>query len=370
MRLERLGFPKLVTTTSSEVHTDGSVTFRFHAPNVKEVKLALEGTAPILMKKDDQGFWNVTTSPLSPDYYGYMFLADNVAFLDPSNHVVRPNLLQVESEEHVVGPSSLSWEINDVPHGDLNRHFYRSVTFGDSRDFYVYTPPCYDSRAKRRYPVLYLLHGYSDDASAWSAVGRANIILDNLIAQGKAKNMIVVMPLSYGNMDFVLGGDVWNSTERRQRNFSQFRQTLLVEIMPQVEKTYRVIKNRNFRAVAGLSMGGSESLLIGLNDLDKFGWIGAFSSAGLSDDFQADFPLLDWKANGQLRLLWIACGTGDHLITLNRNLRSWLTARGVNLTDIETPGSHNWIVWRRNLTEFVPLLFQSGYSLTRAFQSH
>jgi enterochelin esterase family protein len=204
-----------------------------------------------------------------------------------------------------------------------------------------------------------LLHGFSDDASGWTAVGRANVILDNLIARGEAKPMIVVMPLGYGTRDFVrLGWNAWSHPELRDRNFENFREALLTEVMPRVEGEYRITKDRNARAIAGLSMGGSESLLTGLNNLDKFRWVGAFSSGGISEDFQKDFPSLDAKANQQLRLLWIACGTEDHLITVNRNLRNWLKARGVNETEIETPGMHTWMVWRRNLAEFAGLLFR------------
>jgi len=253
----------------------------------------------------------------------------------------------------------LPWELNNVPHGEIHHHFYKSAVASDNRDFYVYTPAGYDASAKKTYPVLYLLHGYSDDASGWSAVGRANVILDNLIAQGKAKPMVVVMPLGYGTMEFVnLGWDAWSHTELRDRNFVKFREALLTEVMPRIESEYRVTKDRNARAIAGLSMGGSESLLNGLNNLDKFAWIGAFSSGGIPDDFQTDFPALDAKANQQLRLLWIACGTDDHLITLNRNVREWLKSKGVQHTDIETPGAHTWMVWRRNLAEFAGLLFR------------
>jgi len=230
---------------------------------------------------------------------------------------------------------------------------------GDDRDFYVYTPPGYDAAAKQTYPVLYLLHGFSDDASGWTAVGSANVILDNLIAQGKAKSMIVVMPLGYGTMEMVQHGwGVWDNQALRKRNFSKFREALLTEVMPRIESEYRVTKEREARAITGLSMGGSESLLTGLNNLDKFAWIGAFSSGGMPDDFQTDFPSLDARANKQLRMLWIACGTDDGLIKANRSLREWLKAKGVQHTDIETPGAHTWMVWRRNLAEFAGLLFR------------
>ena len=343
---------------SPEVHSDGSVSFRLRAPNAKEVYLAREGAEQQAMQKDSEGVWSLTTTPLAPDYYGYSFVADGVRLIDPSNPLLTPNLLATENAVHVPGPLSLPWELNDVPHGEIHHHFYKSSVAEDERDYYVYTPSGYAGSGQRTYPVLYLLHGYSDDASGWTAVGRAHVILDNLIAQGKAKPMIVVMPLGYGTMDFLrLAWDAWNHTELRDVNFKKFSDALLTEVMPRVEGEYRVTKDRNARAIAGLSMGGSESLLTGLNHLDKFSWIGAFSSGGIPEDFEKDFPSLDAKANQQLHLLWIACGTEDHLITVNRNLREWLKTKGVNHADIETPGMHTWMVWRRNLTEFAQLIF-------------
>ena len=351
--------PPPAPLVSPEVHTDGGVTFRFRAPNAQEVKLDREGAEPVPMLKDDQGVWSVTTPPLAPDYYGYSFDADGARMLDPSNHLLVPNLLTPGNAVHVPGPLSLPWELNGVPHGEIHHHFYKSAVAADDRDYYVYTPAGYDPAAKKTYPVLYLLHGFSDDASGWTAVGHANVILDNLIAQGKAKPMIVVMPLGYGTMEFPqLGWGAWSHTEMRDINFKKFGEALLTEVMPRVEAEYRIAKDRNSHAIAGLSMGGSESLLTGLNNLDKFSWVGAFSSGGIPDDFEKDFPALDAKANQQLHLLWIACGTEDRLITVNRSLREWLKTKGVQHTDIETPGMHAWMVWRRNLSEFAPLLFR------------
>jgi enterochelin esterase-like enzyme len=349
--------PRLV---SPEVHADGSVTFRYRAPNAKEVLLGLEGVAkPAPMQQDDRGFWTYTTSPLEPDIYGYWFVADGVGgLIDPANPVIKPNLLNQQSTVHVPGPPSLPWEVNDVPHGVIQHRFYKSGVVGDERDFYVYTPPGYDPRAKRTYPVLYLLHGFSDDASAWTSVAHANVIFDNLIAQGKAKPMLVVMPLGYGAPEIVSRGfGAFRDNDLRQRNFDKFTQALLTEIIPQVESTYRVIKNRNSRAIAGLSMGGAESLLTGLNHLDEFAWVGSFSSGGLPENFDADFPSLNAASSKQLRLLWVACGTEDGLIGINRKLREWLKSKGVEHVDIETPGMHTWMVWRRNLSNFAPLLF-------------
>ena len=171
--------------------------------------------------------------------------------------------------------------------------------------------------------------------------------------------MVVVMPLGYGAPAMLtLGFGAFRHTEIRDENFAKFREALLTEVIPRVESSYLVTKDRNSRAIAGLSMGGSESLLTGLNTLDKFAWIGAFSSGGIPEDFDKDFPALDSRAAQQLRLLWIACGTDDRLIEINRNLRKWLASRGIPHTDIETFGAHTWMVWRRNLAAFTALLFR------------
>jgi len=344
---------------SPEVRSDNCVTFRFRAPNAKEVLLAREGAEPVAMQKDENGVWSITTDPLEPDFYGYSFVADGVHLIDPSNHLMKPNLLGPQSVVHVPGPASLPWEVNDIPHGVIHHHFYHSAIIGDNRDYYVYTPPGYTPNGQESYPTLYLLHGFSDDASAWTAVGHAHVILDNLIAQGKAKPMIVVMPLGYGAPEIVSQGVAsFRDPSLRQRNFHRFREALINEVLPQVEASYRVAKDRNSRAIAGLSMGGAESLLTGLNTLNDFAWIGAFSSGGVPDDFQADFPGLDPGVNARLRLLWIACGTDDRLIENNRKFRDWLKSKGIQHTDIETPGAHTWMVWRRNLATFAPLLFR------------
>jgi enterochelin esterase-like enzyme len=311
------------------------------------------------MQKDEQGVWSVTTEPLAPDYYGYTIIADGVELFDPSNYETKPNFLYRSSEVHVPGPASLAWETNDVPHGEVHHHFYKSGIAGDQRGFFVYTPPGYDPRGKQAYPVLYLLHGFSDDANAWTEVGRANVILDNLIAQGKTKPMLVVMPLGYGAPE-VLAPDsgVFRDRAITDRNFDKFCETLLGEVMPRVEAAYLVVKDRNSRAIAGLSMGGAESLLTGLNTLDKFAWVGAFSSGGITEEFEKEFPNLDAKGTEGLHLLWVACGTDDRLIEINRKFRAWLAAKNIKHVDIETPGAHTWMVWRRNLTEFSSLLFR------------
>jgi len=346
--------------TSPEVAPDGHVTFRFYSPNAVKVELSLETQrdhSP--MQKDQQGIWSVTVGPLKPDFYGYAFVQDGISLIDPSNSLMKPNLLDNESEVHVPG-ASLPWEVADVPHGEIHHHFYRSKLVNEDRDFYVYTPPNYDPSGKTQYPVLYLLHGFSDDASGWTAVGRANVILDNLIAAGRAKPMIVVMPLGYGDMQVLQHGwGSWRDKELAWRNMSRFTDILLSEILPQIESSYRVTKAREARAIAGLSMGGGESLLTGLNHLDQFAWLGAFSSGGIDlHDFGAEFPNVDSDVNKNLKLLWIACGQDDDLIKVNRRFKSWLKDKGVQFTDVETPGMHDWTVWRRNLAALAPLLFR------------
>jgi enterochelin esterase-like enzyme len=350
--------PRIV---SPDVQPDGRVTFRLVDPNAAKVLVSIEGQGtPTPMQKDENGIWKVTVGPLQSDFYGYNFNADGVSLVDPSNTMLKPNLLTLSNEVQISGPA-LPWEVADVPHGEIHHHFYHSKIAGDDRDFYVYTPPKYDPHGKNEYPVLYLLHGFSDDASGWTAVGRAHVILDNLSAQGKAKPMIIVMTLGYGDLEVIRRGwNSWSDKELAWQNLSRYTDILLGEVMPQVEGEYRIRKDRESRAIAGLSMGGAESLLTGLNHLDQFAWIGAFSSGGIDNrDFAAEFPDVNASANKKLKLLWIACGTEDDLIKINRQFKSWLKDKGVQFTDIETPGMHTWMVWRRNLSTLMPLLFQS-----------
>jgi enterochelin esterase family protein len=341
---------------SPEVHSDRRVTFRIRATNAKEVFVAREGAQRLAMQRDDAGTWVVTTEPLEPDLYGYSFVVDGVSLIDPSNPRMKPNLLNTQSVVHVPGHASLPWEISGAPQGAIHRHFYRSTIVGDDREFFVYTPPGYDPVSSTAYPSLYLLHGFSDDASGWTAVGRAHVILDNMIARGNTKPMVVVMPLGYGAPE-ILAGAARRDPGLWKRNVDRFSEATLQEVLPRVEQLYRVSKDRGERAIAGLSMGGAESLVTGLNALDRFAWIGAFSSGGLGEDFNGTFPRLNATANEQLRLLWIACGKEDRLIENNRKFLDFLKSRGVRYSWKETPGAHTWMVWRRYLADFVPLLF-------------
>jgi enterochelin esterase-like enzyme len=348
---------------SAEVHADGSITFRYKDPASSEVLLHLDGTdKPLSMEKDNDGAWSVITAPLPPEIYGYGFEVDGRSQLDPQNPVITPNLLHRGNMVTVRGSVPQPWETRDVPHGVVHHHFYTSkVVLGladGQSEYYVYTPPGYEAKKGKPYPVLYLLHGWSDMANAWIAVGQANYILDNMITEHKVTPMLVVMPLGYGEMKFVNSGEgVWNDDTAVARNVALFSRALLTEILPQVESEYRVSRKRDDRAITGLSMGGLESLTIGLTHSDRFGWVGGFSSA-LGHQEQEQLATLNGKSAG-LRLLWIACGTEDHLITSNRNFIAWLKSKGVPLTAVEPPGMHTWMVWRDNLAHFAPLLFQS-----------
>lgn len=345
---------------STEVHPEGRVSFHYKDAKAERVALSLEGVAePIVMAKDKAGVWSATTAPLAPEIYSYHFEVDGETRLDPesTNHV--PNLLFHSNWVSVPGVARQLWEPNKVPHGEVHHHIYTSkvvkgLSAGQS-DYFVYTPPGYDRKVKKPYPVLYLLHGWSDSADAWTVVGRANLILDNLIAEGRAKPMVVVMPLGYGEMTFVSRGEAsWDDRAAIDRNVEGFSQALLSEVMPQVEAGYRVQKDAEGRAVAGLSMGGLESLAVGLNHPEQFAWVGGFSAAVF--DLTPEKQLL--KAGASRRLLWIACGTEEELIGPNRKLVEWLRSKNISVNAVETPGLHTWLVWRDNLIHFVPLLFQ------------
>ncbi len=261
--------PQIPKVRSPEVQSDGRVIFRYYDPKAQTVTVNIEGAkAPDAMQKDAVGIWTFTTGPLTPDLYGYSFASDGMHRLDPSNPQIKPNLLNLSNEVHVPGTSPLPWEDSDMAHGLIHHHFYRSAVVGDNRDFYVYTPPGYDPSGTTTYPVLYLLHGFSDDASGWTAVGKANLILDNLIAEKKAKPMIVVMPLGYGAPEIVdptrTSGAGFNNAELRERNYTKFSAALTDEVIPTVERTYKVQANREARAIAGLSMGGRRIAAYGI----------------------------------------------------------------------------------------------------------
>lgn len=363
---------------SPEVSTDGKATLRLRAPNAKEV--AVTGLGERLpMQKDDQGIWTATTGVLKPDIYTYSFSVDGASFPDPANSQLKTSYGSVgQSLLHIPGPGL--WEPAPGPRGVVSHHFYHSALIGDDRDYYVYTPPNYNPARKEPYPVFFLLHGLGDEASSWLNVGAANVILDNLINQGKAKPMIMVNTLGYGTPDGPRGA-------MGAGMIPAFASALVDEVLPQVEKEYHVSKDRSQRAIAGLSMGGAESLYTGLHNINRFAYIGSFSGAFVmwpraetapppqpaagggrggrggrpmvDADFQKNFPDLTAKSAAPLRLVWIACGLDDGLNGVNRQFKTWLKSKDIRFTDVEVPGyAHVWPLWRQNLAEFATLLFQ------------
>jgi enterochelin esterase-like enzyme len=318
-------FCQQTALVSPELHKDSSVTFRLERPGAHEVLVSLAGVEAPLKMTQAEGLWSVTSAPLVSGTYWYSYLVDGRAELDPLNPEVIPNYAYLNSVVRVPGSGSEPWERADVPHGEVRRHFYESKIVkglpGGRSEYFVYTPPGYDAHPSTIYPTLYLLHGLSQGAADWTAMGGANFVLDNLIAQGKAKPMVVVMPLGYGDMAVAHKQPSESDFGRLFfANNALFGNVLLTEIIPRVETEYRVMKTRDGKAIAGLSMGGAQSLDIGLNSTGKdgigeFAWVGGFSAAA---------PFVRQPAvSGQeskLRLLWISCGTGDSLLEPNRSL--------------------------------------------------
>jgi enterochelin esterase-like enzyme len=346
---------------SPQVEKDGSVTFRFLAPNALKVLLIMDDAKPRPMVKDTGGVWTYTAT-FAPDIYRYTFSVDGTILPDPNNPYIKPLFRRAlgQSLAHVPGPLSLSWELNDVPHGVMSQHFFKSKLIGDDRDIRVYTPPGYDPKRKEPYPVLYLFHGLTDETSAWVTAGRENIIMDNLIAQGKAKPMIIINTLGYGAPEMFTPGIGQRTKEAYQKNEALFIPALLNEVIPMVEKLYNVGRTKKYRAVAGLSMGGGQSLDAGLNHADVFDYVGSFSPAVilLDPDYDKAFPNLNEAVNKQLKLVWIAIGKDDYLVPSDRKFIDWLKSKRIVFEYKETEGVHSYQVWRRYLTEFVPLLFK------------
>ncbi len=354
-----------VTFQSAEANADRTLTFRYDDPPATAVVVNLDGAEkPIAMHKGGDGLWTTTTAPLAPEIYSYRFDVDERPQFDPNNLTqITPNLVYRGDQVEVPGDAPELWDTQAVPHGTLHRHVYTThVVKGlpaNQSEYLVYTPPGYDARAATKYPVLYLLHGWSNTVETWTKTLRADAILDNLLAQRRMKPMIVVMPLGYGDMQFIGGdiGTIWKQPELVEHNTSLFSEALLTEVVPQVEAGYNISRKREDRAIAGLSMGGLESLQVGLNHTNLFASIGGFSSAVHLLDPAKQLPALTAKS-ADLRLLWVACGTEDGLIKANRSLVATLKADGLPVTAVETPGAHVSYVWRDNLIHFAPLLFQ------------
>jgi enterochelin esterase family protein len=353
---------------SHQVNSNHSITFRADAPNAKNVELVsdiLPDVVPLVQGHD--GLWTVTTSSLPPGLYSYAFSIDGVDQPDPRNSLPKPSLILGASMVVIPGEPAKLWEPTDLPHGAIHSHIYTTTSVeglpGNQSRYLVYTPPAYDPESAVSYPVLCLLHGWSDSEVAWTQIGQAHFILDALIASGKAKPMIVVMPLGYGQMSFVETGiQVWDNPAAITASVMRFQRALLSEVLPQVESIYKVRRDRESRAIAGLSMGGLQSLVIGLNHPDKFAWIGAFSSAlSFLNDWRAQ-QLFPNVTSSPLKpsLLWISCGMEDPLLASNRSFITWLKERGVFLTVVETSGGHTWLEWRDRFIDFAQLLFSAG----------
>jgi len=338
--------------TSPEVHDDRRITFRLKGPGLQSAVVEAPWAGdPVPMTQGDDGLWTATIGPVPPQIYGYKYKINGVSVLDPHNAAVKLWLGGAASLVEVPGDDPQPYDWTSVPHGDLHVHHYASSVVDRERRLYVYTPPGY-AQSKQKYPTLYLLHGSGDDESTWSTLGKANFILDNLIAQGKAKPMVVVMtnghPVPWGT----------RSPSGWARNTDAYVDELTTQVMPMIESAYRVKTDRESRAITGLSMGGGQSLAAGLSNPDKFAWIGAFSSAApVAEEAFPDLLADPESFNKRSKLLWIAIGEDDFLLERNEAFQAALKKSGIEHTYKLTPGDHSWPVWRSYLAEFVPMLF-------------
>jgi len=333
---------------SPEILPDGRVTFRIAAPSATDVRLTGEFLkTPETLRKDDKGVWSVTVGPVSPEIYFYQFSVDAV--------VMARNKLDV------AGASPRFFDMRSVAHGAVEQRLYDSKTVQGVRRAFIYTPPNY-ARSSERYPVLYLFHGAGGDESGWTENGRANVILDNLIADGKLKPLVVVMPYGYAYPPTSPLADGPDAMKRQRDGFSR---DLIEDLIPFVQANYRVYGDRDHRAIAGLSLGGGQALGIGLSHTDLFSRVAGFSAAlGAVTSPQAgglDFKSLvadSKKMNERLRLLWVGCGTDDTLFNSNKEFAKLLESSSIKHTFRVSDGAHTWQVWRRYLNEVAPLLFQ------------
>jgi enterochelin esterase-like enzyme len=351
---------------SPEVSADHRLTFRILAPKAQAVRLS-GGDIPgngqgADMTKDTNGVWEATLGPIGSGAYRYNFNVDGVTVIDPRNPATSESNNNVWSLVNVPGADFM--DTKEVPHGAVSAVTYYSTALKRFRRMRVYTPPGYEL-GKGKFPVFYLLHGAGDCDDSWTSVGRAGFILDNLIAARKAKPMVVVMPAGHAG-PFRMGGP--------RPAVDEFSQDLLNDIMPLVERNYRVYTDRKNRAMAGLSMGGGQTLNVGIPHLDKFGYLGVFSSgvfgitggnrgatnapSGPSFEEQHRTKLDDAKLKQGLKLFWFATGKDDFLVDTSRATVAMLKKHGFDVVYKETEGAHTWINWREYLHEFAPQLFQ------------
>ena len=361
---------------SPEVLPDHHITFRIYAPDVKTVKLRasdIQGLPPNSPEftRDDSGVWSATIGPIDPGAYRYTFVVDGVPALDPRNSAVSESNTNDWSLVYVPGAEFM--ETAQVPHGAVASVTYYSTALSRFRRMHIYTPPGYEL-GTGRYPVFYLLHGAGDNDDCWTSVGRAGFILDNLIAARKAEPMVVVMPAGHTTTTFLAPGDA-----RPTRD--EFSDDFVTDVMPYVEKNYRVLTDRNHTAIAGLSMGGGQTLNVSMSHLDRFAYIGVFSSGvfsmrprpagaaaaapaggpppGPSPEWVQQHPMLDDAAlKPGLKLFWFSTGKEDRLMPITKATVEMFQKHGFNPEFHESPGAHTWINWRNYLVEFAPQLFR------------
>jgi len=346
--------------TSPVFNEDRTVTFRLRAPEADNVRLFAEFLPEAQpMVKNTEGIWELTVEPDEPKVYYYSFVVDGVNVMDPQNPVVASSLLPSMSLLSYPGEKPQFYDEKSVPHGVIHTHHYFSKLEQANRSLIVYTPPDYDPH--REYPVLYLLHGYTDHERGWIDLGKAHFILDNLIAEKKAVSMIVVMPFGYSEPQ---PGDTPDENDFLSQFwqwiphvFPRYEQDIINEVIPLVESSYSTGFGAENRAVAGLSMGGGQSLYIGLNNLDTFSWIGAFSSA-VSMDLHGPLISNSDNINDHCKLLWIACGEDDFLLDDNNDFITVLKEKDIDHEYYLTEGPHTWWVWHRYLRDFAPRLFK------------
>jgi enterochelin esterase family protein len=337
---------------SPEVHPDGRVTFRLNAPNAKRVGVNVQFVQGLrLMTRSKTGMWSVTLGPAEPEIYEYNFVVDGLQIVDPANSWLKVWLRNSKNLLEITGKEPMFFQQQQVGHGTVHMHKYQSKSLGVTRGLYVYTPPGYETSENVRYPVLYLLHGMGDTEDAWTVVGRANVIVDNLLAKNKARPLVIVMP--YGHTPSA------PPDMRSIGNYGAFEKDLIEDVIPYVQKCYRVSSNQKDRAIVGLSMGGGQALTVGLGNLELFGWVGAFSSA-VPRGQKLDNLLAKVKAsNEKLNLLWVGCGSKDFLFQANQKLIERLKSGNIKHIAHITDGGHEWRLWRRYLNELVPLLFRA-----------
>ncbi len=346
--------PRVINLVSPEVISDRRVTFRINAPSASAVSLFGDWMPPNTqqpMTRDERGVWSITVGPLDPGLAIYTFTTDGVTTPDPVNPRIKLRARTSASLVDVPGTPPEQWQVRDVPHGAIEVNWAQSRVIGDTRAYYVYTPPGYDPRHSQRYPVLYLLHGSNDTAAGWTDVGKANFILDSLLAEKRAVPMLIVMP--WGHAVPFEGPQTDNTVI--------FERYLIDEIIPQVERKYRTLRDRRHRALIGLSMGGGQALEIGFRHMELFSALGAFSFA-VPADFEPHFqdplshPML---TNARLNLLWLGCGRQDPAFERNQRFSELLARHQIRYIFRPTDGRHNFAIWRQYLTEVAPLLFQA-----------